>query len=277
VKFFASNGSGDSQKWEYPIFHDGPGDLDQGGTLHILAIGVDQYPGGKPVLGDLKFAGLDAMAFAQTAARAMKGHNKDVDVRTLCQVDGCSAPPTLTNILKALEHVARSDEHDTVVVFLAGHGESAGGKYFFLPTDFQRLGADARNGANALDWEKVKDALGSARGTKLLFVDACHSGTSFNASLLNDARQQGVIAFSSAKSNEVAWEDSEIQHGLFTYWLIRGLKGEAEDAEHAVTVYQLGAFLAEKVPEYAARRRLTRQDPIFASLLDANPAIAWLR
>ena len=272
VKFFATNANGDSQKWQYPIFHDGDGDLDERGTLHILAIGVDAYPGAAP-LSDLAFAGRDAKEFAETAAQAMKGRNKDADVVTLCQVPGCSAPPTRAKILAALEQIAKAGERDTVVVFLAGHGESAGGKYFFLPTDFKRAGTDVRSGANALDWDLVEDALGRARGSKLLFTDACHSGAAFNDKLLNDARQQGVIAFSSAASNEVAWEDPEVKHGLFTYWLIRGLNGEAEDSNHTVTVYRLGNFLAEKVPEYTARRNLSRQDPLFAAL--SNPAIAW--
>jgi WD40 repeat protein len=274
VKVVARNVNGPSLTQEQGMFVDGDGDLDARGTLHILAVGVDKYPTAQP-LPDLSYAGRDAKDFAQTAASAMKGRNKSVEIETLCQVDGCTAPPTLQNILAALERIATADEHDTVVVFLSGHGESSGGKYFFLPTDFQRSGADVRNSVNALDWERVEDALGRARGSKLLFVDACHSGAAFNASLLNDSRQKGVIAFSSAAPNEVAWEDPQVKHGLFTYWLIRGLSGEAEDSEHTVTVYRLGAFLAEKVPEYAVRRRLTRQDPIFASLLDSNPAIAW--
>src|SRR5262249_20328015 len=95
VKFFATNANGDSQKWEYPIFHEGEGDLDERGTLHILAIGVDQYPYAKPTFGDLNFAGLDAKAFAQTAAQTMKGRNENVRVEMLCQVDGCTAAPTL--------------------------------------------------------------------------------------------------------------------------------------------------------------------------------------
>src|SRR5262249_57097333 len=41
-----------------------------------------------------------------------------------------------------------------------------------------------------------------ANGSKLMFVDACHSGTAFNAKLLNDARQQRVIAFMSAGPNQ---------------------------------------------------------------------------
>ena len=256
------------------MFVENAGDLDQRGTLHILAVGVDKYPNAAP-LSDLTFAGRDALEFAKTAARAMKGRNNAVQIETLCQVDGCTGVPTRDNILAALDRIAAADEHDTVVIFLAGHGESVGGKYYFLPTDFKRTGAELRDSANILDWGRVEDALGRARGSKLLFADACHSGAAFNASLLNDARQKGVIAFSSAASNEVAWEDPEVKHGLFTYWLIRALTGEAQDSERTITVYRLGAFLAEKVPEYALRRRLSRQDPIFASLLDSNPAIAW--
>src|SRR5262249_50243037 len=97
---------------------------------------------------------------------------------------------------------------------------------------------------NALDWALVEDTLGRAHGTRLLFADACHSGASFNASLLNDARQASVTAFSSAGANQLSWEDPDMRHGLFTNWLIRGLSGAAEERDHTVNVYGLGSFLA---------------------------------
>jgi hypothetical protein len=277
VKLYASNANGDSQKWEYPIFHDGDGDLDQHGTLHVLAIGVDRYPGAAP-LENLNFAGRDAKAFAEVAARTMKGRNKDVDVQVLCQIDGCTAEPTYANILAALKRLSTSPDSDSVVVFMAGHGESSGEKYYFLPTDFQRSGRDVRNGLNALDWTEVEKVLGSARGSKLLFVDACRSGTAYFARLQNDAQHQGVIAFSSAGPNQLAYEDGspDIRHGLFTYYLIKGLTGGAESdpGKHMVSALDLGYFVGKQVPAHAARLHLQAQIPP-PPTVEGDPVIAW--
>jgi uncharacterized caspase-like protein len=224
---------------------------------------------------DLHFAGNDATEFARIAETAMKGRNKDIDLQTLCQ-QACNALPTYANVRAALEKIARSDEHDTVIVFLSGHGESVGGKYFFLPSDLQRAGADVRTSVNALDWSLVEDALGRAKGAKILFVDTCHSGASFNATLRNNARQNNLIAFSSTGPNQLSWEDPQVKHGLFTYWLIKGLGGDAEETDrHTIKVYGLGNFLAQKVGEQTAHPPFTHQEPIFESLLDSNPAIAW--
>src|SRR5262249_4521407 len=160
--FFASNANGDSQKWQdYPIDHEGDGDLDERGTLHVLSVGVDEYPGATP-LKNLSFASQDALDFAKVAAQAMKGRNKEVKVEALCQIAGCNAAPTRDNILAALNRIGSSDARDTAVVFLAGHGESAGGKYFFLPTDFKRAGNDVSTSLNVLDWARVEDSLGRA-------------------------------------------------------------------------------------------------------------------
>src|SRR5262249_11766776 len=138
---------------------------------------------------------------------------------------------------------------------------------------FKRAGKDASTSINGLDWAQVDEALGRASGRRLLFVDACHSGASFNATLLNDARQKSVIAFSSAGPNQQAWEDPQLKHGLFTYWLIKGLSGDADERDHTVKVYGLGNFVAQKVPENSERLRLGRQDPEFVTL--SNPTIAW--
>ena len=105
--------------------------------------------------------------------------------------------------------------------------------------------------------------------------NSCLSGASFNATLLNDARQKSVIAFSSAGPNQLSWEDSQVKHGLFTYWLIKGLTEGTGSADNTVRVYALGNFLAQKVSENTERPPYTRQEPVFASLLDSNPVIAW--
>ena len=43
------------------------------------------------------------------------------------------------------------------------------------------------------------------------------------------------------------------KHGLFSYYLMRGLEGEAADANGKITLGQLGAYLQKVVPPEAAK------------------------
>jgi hypothetical protein len=80
--------------------HEGNGDLDKRGTLHVLAIGVDKYP--KLPGNDLRFSSADARAFAEAMQKHVGAQHERVVSRVL--VNGASADdaPTAANILNAL-------------------------------------------------------------------------------------------------------------------------------------------------------------------------------
>jgi len=90
-------------------------------------------------------------------------------------------------------------------------------------------------------------------GRRLLFVDACQSGTAnaqraANDQLLSDARAEKFVAFTATAPEQLAQERPDIGHGLFTYALVEGLKGEAlNEQERAIRVYGLGGFLSRTV------------------------------
>lgn len=74
------------------IPHNGAGALDKGGTLYILAIGVDTHPtlgkacrerDGSPKTCDLHVAGADARVFADTMEARRSGRHERVIKRGL--------------------------------------------------------------------------------------------------------------------------------------------------------------------------------------------------
>ena len=257
------------------VWHIGEGELDVRGRLIILAIGVDKYPGLPAVCGrlknarcDLHFAGADAKLFADTVARtAGPMHAGEPATRVLINDAGPNDQPTKANIEAALRAVETAGPLDTVALFFAGHGEQArGGKYFLLPTDAKREGtADPGTGTNLLDWQMIQGAVTSARARRLLFIDACHAGSAYaargyNDKLSGDARADHFVAFVAAGPNQLAEEDPTKRHGLFTYVLAKGLRGDGgtlDPLEGTVRVYPLASFLSREV------RRLTdgRQGP----------------
>ncbi len=275
VRVVATNAAGESEPREVAIVHNGEGALDKRGTLWVLAVGADKYPGAKTIVNratgetgefpDLRYAGADAAAFAETAAAEMAGRHAKTEATILVN-GGKDGEPTRANILAALQRIAaQSGDNDTVVILLAGHGENwPGGRYHVLPTDFARADANAI-GANVLDWaDDIQPAIVGARGRKVLFLDACHSGNAYNRTLLQNADADRFVAFSAAGAGESALEFAAEGHGVFTYMLIEGLRG-AEAArdpmQRAVTVYRLGAFVSEAV----ATRTNGKQNPEYRS------------
>ena len=93
----------------------------------------------------------------------------------------------------------------TVVVFLAGHGVNAkGGRYLYLPTDVLQAGADGAK-QNAIDWQsEIQQAIIQAKGRRLMFVDACHSGSAHNRKLLSDALTDRFVAFAATSADQGA-------------------------------------------------------------------------
>ena len=249
VRVVAVNSAGESLPKHATIIHLAEGELDRRGTLWLLAVGVDKYPGVQKFYRHLRYAGRDARVFAATVQARMKRGHERIDATVLVN-GGSQGEPTADNIRAALKRISTlAKDNDTVMVFLAGHGETwTGGRYHFLPTDAER---HTRNemGRNMIAWTTVRTAITKAKGRRLIFVDACRTGPAgYNARLLQDANADGYIAFNAASANQAAREYERERHGAFAYALIEGLRGKAYDPTvRGVTVYKLGNFVFEKV------------------------------
>ena len=72
---------------------------------------------------------------------------------------------------------------------------------------------------------------------------------------------QGRITLSSSDGKEKSVELGDVGHGAFTYFLQKGLRGEADcDGDGVVTADELWTYLHRKVTE-AARRPATAKRP----------------
>ena len=96
-----------------------------------------------------------------------------------------------------------------------------------------------------------------------MFLDACYSGAgggrtfaakSTRAGSVDDeflqrlARTKGRAILTASNTKEVSYELPELGHGIFTYYLIEGLKGKADlNRDGTVTLQELYEYLAEQV------------------------------
>ena len=182
---------------------------------------------------------------------------------------------TRENILGALRNVLlKADENDVVMFYFSGHGVEGA----FIPADFD--GYNYR-----LYHDEIRNIFEQSNAKhKLILGDACHSGTLSGSekSDLLAAREPvqdmlkkyyeafencngGMALLMSSKGVEVSLEDSGLRSGVFSYFLIRGMKGEADaDDDKIVTIEELFNYVKAKVSGYTAGA----QTPILTGKFD---------
>ena len=71
-----------------------------------------------------------------------------------------------------------------------------------------------------------------------------------------------AIVITSSSANQVSSWYPEKQHSLFTYFFLKGLRGEADtNKDNLITVGEMRRYLAEHVPYMARRLTGNEQTP----------------
>eukprot|EP00913_Durusdinium_trenchii_P008938 g8404.t1 len=157
-------------------------------------------------------------------------------------------------------------ENDTVLFAFSGHGMQSDRKGYLMSSD-----ADPKNlddTAVAMSWVYAKLDQCPAR-SKVVMVDACHSGATKGRSLNHHklVGGQGVYGLFSCEENQESWEDPAVQHGVFTYYLIAALRGEADmrqnngNGDKQVSADEVFQFLSARVPKHVKTHFKADQKP----------------
>ena len=255
------------------LTHEEEGRLDKRGTLHILAIGVNEYKGLGNACGsagcDLTYSVADARKLAEAIEKRLAPGHARVVKRLLVNGGDAKDAPTAGNIIDAVELLRQAEEADTVVLFIAGHGKNEGPDYRFLPTNAEFTGGALR-GSTVVPWQVLQSAVEAAKGRRLLFVDTCHSGNAYNQRLGNAAYHANIIAYTAARFDQEAIENPTLGHGLFTYAVVEGLEGKGEfDAKRQISTRELAAYVVRRVDELAKSMK-GEQEPQYFKGRDAE-------
>jgi hypothetical protein len=176
----------------------------------------------------------------------------------------------------------RASPDDTALIFFSGHGvQRVGG---FEPGEYLcPVEADWHDlRATAISDDEFTAALRAIRaGRVAVFLDACHSGgvgAPKDAALaaksgLSEAAYErlaagrGRVVIASCQPDEVSWELAGMRNGLFTHYLLEGLRGAATGASGAVRVFELFDYLSRQVPRHKP------QHPLFKGEIELNFAL----
>jgi len=186
---------------------------------------------------------------------------------------------TLGNIKRVTSQVfGQAGPNDLIMLYFSGHGVPGA----FLPYDF------GGGSINQLLHEEIMAILRRSNAKhKLCIADACHSGSMFAAKggrpreditrelyskLYKSSPSTALIV--SSKSNETSVESSGLRQGVFSHFLIRGLKGEADaNRDRYVDVTELYQFVRYHVREYTGNQ----QSPLIEGRYDARMPVAIRR
>ena len=202
-----------------------------------VVIGVDAYP---PPVQPLRFAADDAKAIANVFQEAGA-------TVTLMTPDSL-IQPTKGNILSQLRRHAQVETIDLLTVYLSGHGEDIDGTSYFLPMDVSEPMADS-----GLSLEDLFAILNGAKAEhRFLIVDACRvTPKKHFVSALSRYSEESNIVFTACDSNQWAPEVPQLKHGLFTYFLLQGLRDPGAAAEDGtVTVLGLLDYVTRGIEDW---------------------------
>jgi len=237
----------------------------QRGGIFAVVIGVDKYQH----VPALRYAAVDALAFSEFLTGNL-GVSKD-QMRLLLNED-----VTLTNLKTDLGIWLRgkAGPEDTVIIFFAGHGapdndshssDGDGLAKYLLPVDVHK----EKLYATAFAMEEVRTIFDRIRAKRLIFiVDACFSGaaggrtielppkfrggrgiTVSEAFLTRMFQGEGRVILSASGPNELSQENPNLGRGVFTYYLLKALRGEADSNQDGfVSVPEAYAYVSREVP-----------------------------
>ena len=180
-----------------------------------IVIGVDAYPS---PFQSLKYAADDAKAVAQVL--------QDAGVNVTLMTPDSLIQPTKANVIEQLQRHAQLEAVDLLTVYLSGHGEDVDGTGYFLPMDVTDPLVES-----GLSLENLFTILNRANAKhRFVIVDACRVAPKehFVASLSRYSEESNII-FTACDSNQWAPEVPRLKHGLFTYFLLKGLNGDYQD------------------------------------------------
>lgn len=242
---------------------------------YALVVGISNYQNLKPEQ-QLRYAERDAESMFSILISTEGGNFPAENVHLLT-----GAKATLANLKRELEEWLPSvtKDGDRVLIYFAGHGFVAGGRGHLAPHDI-KLTDIAGTG---YPMTRLGEVFGSKiKGRwKVLLADACHSGAispeateTINRGLVDLGRS--VFVMSASRDREQSFESPDFGggHGVFTYYVTRGLAGAADQNRD-------GIVTADEIADYVRTGvradTKARQNPVAdRGSFDPNMLLAYV-
>jgi len=221
-----------------------------------LIIGVEEYQ----KISAAPFAKKDALFFKDFAQMSLGVPQENIKMLINVEASRSNILDTLVDWLPKFIEEKKTD----LYIFYSGHGLASedGEDLFLLPTDgVPKILADT-----ALLRNKIFDIIDKLNPKSVtVFLDTCYSGASRTDEFLVASRQifiepeeqeipSNFTVFSASAGKETAKILEEAEHGLFSYYLMKGLEGKADsNNDQQITYGELHSFINKKVTRQASQ------------------------
>ena len=244
-------------------------------TVKAIIVGVSKYTH----MRSLRYTDDDAYRMYAFLRSPEGGAVKDKNIKVLVDENA-----TRDRILDSIDELFMTAGKDDIVMFyFSGHGL----KGSFVPSDY-----DGTTGEIYHNEILSRLSRCNAKG-KIVIADACHSGgmgaesnTGFTmkSGIADGAMDNYYRAFHqskggtalllSSKAEENSIEFNGLRQGIFSHYLLRGLKGEADmDSNNIVTIFELYQFIHTGVVNYTENI----QTPILIGDFDRELPLGMIR
>jgi hypothetical protein len=220
-----------------------------------IIIGIADYKN----LPRADYANDDARTFYDYAVRGLGVRAENIKLLVDAEADEIE-------ILRAFKTwlPARVKATTDVYVYYSGHGlpTDDGTGLYLLP---QRADRDFLSDT-ALQQERINQALQATKPKSVtIFLDSCYSGMARTGqTLLASARPITLKAsaqtfpadftvISASTSEQISSSSNELKHGIFSYYLMRGMEGDADtNKDGKITTGEMHSYLMDNVTRQAS-------------------------
>lgn len=216
--------------------------------MYVLSVGIDDY--NREDLDKLSKAKSDAREFG----RVMKKHAKKV----VCLLEKEASHDRIMAEMQKL--YSECEAKDVAGFYFSGHGREDG--IYCCDTD-----------TPVVTFQEIKSIFRQSKAKrKLLFIDACNSGSIIEDTDNTDNTDTDVVLFLSSRADESSQENSGDKNSIFTKYLLKGLVGKSDaNRDSIITASELFYYVHSQVLKASGKK--TAQHPVMWGRFDENMTI----
>ncbi len=221
---------------------------------YALIAGIDQYG------PQLRLTGEELLRFPESDAKAvyrilLSPHGGNIPPENIRLLLGSTATKSAVTAALSEWLGGTAQPTDTVFIYFSGHGYLDEANEGYLIT-YDTVRADIPH--TAVPLSVLRGALRGIRATtKVVFIDACHSGALNETSVATERLRKNLleidgntisITASTAGQNALEGGRADDRHTLFGEFLISGLDGYADaDCNGVITAQELAGYIEAQV------------------------------
>ena len=228
----------------------------QNSNAIAVVFGIEEYRNAPNV----SYAVNDADIFREYLIKRFGFKRKNIYLR----LDEQATKGELDKVFSKTGWISRNaSKSSDVIIYFSGHGapDYESKETFLVPYDGDPNYATSTGYAINDIYKNLRDL--DVKSVTII-LDVCFSGSSRdNQPLLSDARPisieiergsipENMLVFSAASGSEISSSSEQKKHGIFTYYFLKGLNGDADgNSDRSITATEMNKYLNSHVPSQA--------------------------